>query len=34
MAIKNGTSWQAKSDPLENNGKTISSPFFSMLESP
>jgi hypothetical protein len=34
MAIKNGTSWQAKSDTLEKNAKTNSSPFALCLKAP
>jgi len=34
MAIKNGTSWQAKSDTLEKNGKTNSSSFALCLKAP
>jgi len=34
MAIKNGTSWQAKKDTLEKNAKNKRFVFCSMLESP
>ncbi|HPS61223.1 MAG TPA: hypothetical protein PLE33_08195 [Candidatus Cloacimonas sp.] len=34
MAIKNGTSWQAKSDTLEKKWEDKLFAFYSMLESP
>ena len=34
LAIKNGTSWQAKSDTLEKNGKINFSPFALCLKTP
>jgi len=34
MAIKNGTSWQTKSDTLEENGKTNSLPYTLCLKVP